>query len=328
MLLFATPKSQNHFRYHSAAEHFFEKLNFDFALALSKMNLGKLVSISKSKWDTFGRLQEAETIPMQVKCENGHQMNLPLGPEGSRRDRWRCKFRGCRKDIGIRTKIWLEGSKPGLDKMLLFIYTWSQDLATISYCKNELGMNHMNMNMREVCAWLIEKQSQQKIGGEGKIVEIDESMFTRRKSNKGRVLPRQWVFGGICRETKEVFICCAENRNSPTLMGCIEKYIEVGTTIYSDCWTAYKALDVNPRFPHQTVNHSYNFVDPDNGTHTETVECMWREAKEKNKKMYGTHRDMLESYMAEFLWRAFVKNKSIDSFETIMRHISEFYGTL
>ena len=155
-------------------------------MALSKMNLVKLVSIIQSKWDIIGLLQEAETIPMQVKCENGHQINLALGPEGSRRDRLRCKFRGCRKDIEIQTENWLEGSKLGLEKMLLFIYTWSQDLATISYCKNELGMNHStavdyNNYMREVCAWFIEKQSQKEIGGEGKIVEIDESLFTRRK---------------------------------------------------------------------------------------------------------------------------------------------------
>ena len=69
-------------------------------------------------------------------------------------------------------------------------------------------------------------------------------------------------------------------------MGCNEKYIEVGTTKYSDCWTAYKARDVDPRFPHQKVNHSYKFVDPDNGTHTQTVEYMWREAKKKNKKIW------------------------------------------
>ena len=124
-------------------------------MALSKKNLGKLVFITKSKWDTIGLLQEAEIILLHVKCENGHQMLLALAPEGSRRDRWRCKFRGCRKDIRTRTKTWLEGSKLGLGKMLLFIYAWSQDLATISYCKNEITMNHntaidYNNYLREV----------------------------------------------------------------------------------------------------------------------------------------------------------------------------------
>ncbi|XP_068227373.1 uncharacterized protein [Palaemon carinicauda] len=41
------------------------------------------------------------------------------------------------------------------------------------------------------------------IGGENKTVEIDETYYSKRKYNRGRELPEQWVFGGICRETKE-----------------------------------------------------------------------------------------------------------------------------
>ena len=36
-------------------------------------------------------------------------------------------------------------------------------------------------------------------------MEIDESKFGRRKYNVGRLVEGQWVFGGICRETKEFF---------------------------------------------------------------------------------------------------------------------------
>ena len=31
----------------------------------------------------------------------------------------------------------------------------------------------------------------------------------------------------------------------------------------SDCWTANKALYVDKDYEHKTVNHSYNFIDPD-----------------------------------------------------------------
>lgn len=38
-----------------------------------------------------------------------------------------------------------------------------------------------------------------KIGGFGKIVEIDESLFTKRKSHAGRVLPQQCLVGYVVR---------------------------------------------------------------------------------------------------------------------------------
>jgi hypothetical protein len=45
------------------------------------------------------------------------------------------------------------------------------------------------------------------IGGPGKIVEIDESLFTKIKHNRGKQLKikRIWVFGGVERGTRNFF---------------------------------------------------------------------------------------------------------------------------
>ncbi len=40
------------------------------------------------------------------------------------------------------------------------------------------------------------KNSSEKVGGEGKIVEIYQSQFGKRKNHKGRIVQGQWVWGG------------------------------------------------------------------------------------------------------------------------------------
>ena len=44
------------------------------------------------------------------------------------------------------------------------------------------------------------------IDGPGMTVEIDESKFCKLKFNRGRCIEGQWVFGGICRQTKACFL--------------------------------------------------------------------------------------------------------------------------
>ena len=60
------------------------------------------------------------------------------------------------------------------------------------------------------------------------------------------------------------------------------------------------------------------------GAHTQTIERTWRSAKKRNKKQSGTHRQMLDSYLCEFLWRSDVKRRGADAFEEIITTIKEY----
>jgi hypothetical protein len=46
----------------------------------------------------------------------------------------------------------------------------------------------------------------EKIGGTNKTVEIDESIFGRRKYFLGHPVRGQWVFGGVERESGRTFL--------------------------------------------------------------------------------------------------------------------------
>ena len=121
-------------------------------------------------------------------------------------------------------------------------------------------------------------RSSEQIGGEGQVVEIDESKFGKRKYNKGHHVEGQWVFGGIERSTGKIFLVPVEKRDRETLTAIIVKWIKPGTTIMSDCWKAYDKLQ-EIGYHHLKVNHSINFVDKSNGAHTNAIESTWRHAK-------------------------------------------------
>ncbi|GFX80061.1 putative transposase-like protein [Trichonephila clavipes] len=54
-----------------------------------------------------------------------------------------------------------------------------------------------------------------KIGGVGKVVQVDESKFGKRKFHKGRHVEGQWVFGGVERDSgKQFFGGCSRSHST------------------------------------------------------------------------------------------------------------------
>ena len=137
-----------------------------------------------------------------------------------------------------------------------------------------------------------------RIGGEGRIVEIDESLFATRKYNRGRIVQQQWIFGGYNRESKKGFLIPVPDRTASTLLAVIREYILPGTSIYSDQWAAYSGIACLERmnYTHHTVCLDRNFVDPETGVHTNGIEGLWSRAKSKIEAMHGTSRDLILEY--------------------------------
>ena len=101
----------------------------------------------------------------------------------------------------------------------------------------------------------------------GKIVEIDESKFGKRKYNRGRHVDGRWVIGGIERGSDNMVLQIAHSRDGRTLIPIIQANVQQGSIIHTDDWKAYRRL---PRYgyTHHMVNHSENFVELTTGAHT------------------------------------------------------------
>lgn len=143
---------------------------------------------------------------------------------------------------------------------------------------------------RDVCAeYFI--QNPVKVGGDGVYVEIDETHMTRRKYQRGALRGNhgQWIFGGVVRgDASKCFMVPVEKRDAKTLLPIIQKFILPGSIVVSDLWKAYWTVGNLPEgYQHLTINHSINFVDPENADiHTQSVENCWMRFKKEHRKRW------------------------------------------
>ena len=155
------------------------------------------------------------------------------------------------------------------------------------------------------------ERSSVKIGGPNKTVEIDESKFGRRKYHRGHPVKNQWVFGGVERESGETFLVRVPDRTADTLMTIIRDCIEPGNTVISDGWAAYRDLD-SQGYTHHTINHSIQFVNPDNEAHTNKIESTWQKVK-VFLGIYNRGEDY-EYHLAHYMFAARCKARGVSPY--------------
>ena len=147
-----------------------------------------LFNFPATEEDALKFFQDRGILPKKRQCAQGHDMTLQIGNQV----RWRCKKRECRSEVAMRVGNWMEGIRLPYLTLLRFIYAWAWQYTSINWCERELQISYnaivsMNAIMRETCALCLMGMPDHKIGGVGRIVEVDESLFSRRKSNSGRV---------------------------------------------------------------------------------------------------------------------------------------------
>ena len=150
-------------------------------------------------------------------------------------------MKGCQTVKSIRDGSFFSMSRLPLRTTLKLMYRWSvtdQVSKTVKECgvSQRVLVDWYNF-CRDVCSQYF-MDHPVTIGGPGKIVEIDESKFGRRKYNRGRVVDGHWVFGGVERGTRKAFMVEVADRSKNTLLPIIQQYIRPGTTIMSDEWRA------------------------------------------------------------------------------------------
>jgi len=240
---------------------------------------------------------------------------------------WRCRktINGRRHQLStsIRAGSFIARHKIGVPDAVYLLYEWAVDTpaskAAYGLQISENTVSKFFLAMRRVCAWAVDSRLELQIGGAGSIVELDECQLGRRKAHRGRIPQEVWAFGGILRDFRppRCFIEIVQRRDELTLLSVIRRRVHPLSQIVTDGWGAYRNLQTYG-FQHQVVNHSANFVSPDDrSVHTQNIENLWG-CLMKFLRHKGTNtRKHLSSYLSEFIFR----RSFVDPFETSVSFI-------
>ena len=237
-------------------------------------------------------------------------MSLNTNESSSLGFQWRCNK--CFDSKSFYDGSLLSKAKISLQKILIIFYCWLYQFPH-SQAELESGIKRKAIGtwyfkFRKLCSEKVQNTFSQQIGGPEFLIQIDETLVSRRKNHVGRVLLHEWIIGGIIPETKEFFCQRVPDRTSNTLRRVIEKNVKFGTIIVTDCWSGYNFLNnPNSGYFHLTVNHTYNFIDPITLCNTQSIERQWLELKTFARKHRGIARNHLDSYIFEYIWRKTAK---------------------
>ena len=262
----------------------------------------------------------------QMRCENC-EIDMYIYKDSSKGFGYKWICPKCHKSKSILFGSIFYSAKLPISKIFHLLYCWVYQISC-SNTSREVGVNKNTVTyyftlFRNACDAYVLSLDGLVIGGPGKTVQIDETLVCRRKYHVGRCLNEVWIFGGICVEDKQFFCCVVPDRTRETLEEEIRNHILPGTKIVSDCWKAYDFLNDDNDYKHDTVNHSYNFVDPETEAHTQMIERLWRELKKINQKYEGIPRNKVNEYISEFMWRKTVIQNENQKFRYAVQLIAD-----
>jgi ISXO2-like transposase domain len=238
---------------------------------------------------------------------------------------YRCGVRTCRKEVSIFKHSFFYQQTLPKNEILHLGHLWLCG-ASVSVIRMYLGfaedtiIDYFAYFRRLVADSLDELDFL--IGGEGVIVEIDESKFGKRKYHRGHSVDGVWIFGGVERTPeRKMFLVEVPDRSEDTLLHYIGQHIRQGSIIYSDLWRGYSNITSRLSMRHYTVNHSENFVDPITGVHTNSIEGNWAGLKRRIPVRCRV-RSSISEHLLENIWRRNHENSLWDSFLLALKDVS------
>ncbi|MFC3785084.1 transposase-like protein [Sphingopyxis italica] len=135
------------------------------------------------------------------------------------------------------------------------------------------------------------------VGGEGVIVEIDETLVGGSVSGKGSGYKgNKTVVVGMLERGGDVVTQVVSSRHRKPMEALIQANVTIGTTIATDEFGSYRFLN-QLGYDHMTVQHNKGQYAASNGASVNAIEGFWRHLK---CSISGTHVSVSPKYLGRY----------------------------
>jgi transposase-like protein len=208
---------------------------------------------------------------------------------------WQCKTRHPKCQFSVKVGTIFEDSPIPLSK-------WLPAMWMLAGMKNGVSSweIHRALGITQKSAWhmmhriRLAMQSDEggMLGGDGEIVEVDETFIGGKARNMHAAKRRKKIHGtggtdkeivfGMVERKGKVRAKHISNRRKEELQPEIRENVMAGSAIFSDEWGGYNGLDGD--YQHAVINHAVEYVN--GNVHTNTMENFWSLLK---RGLHGTY---------------------------------------
>jgi len=249
--------------------------------------------------------------PVCPHCGETNRISKMSG-KSHRKGLYQCNNGECKKPFTVTIGSVMERSKIPLNKWVLGFHLMASSKKGISshQLHRNLGITYksawfMSMRIREAMG-LPQEPPKGSMGGDGKIVESDETFTGGKKKNvhKGKPEPKKHAVHTLVERGGKVRARHVPNVTAKTLRKSLES-VSANTELHTD--DSLANYYIGPDFvKHRAVNHSAGeYVSKDGQAHVNSCESFHAIVK---RKLYGCHHAVSEAHLqrylneAAFLW--------------------------
>lgn len=232
----------------------------------------------------------------------------------------------CTKKFPLMNQTIFKNTKVELHDLLFLLFNYIIDMPNNRLVRimNISAKTYIEIKKKlNVIIRSINSQQHSLIGGNGIVIQIDETAICRGRlitnpSNAHDNIPNTtWLVGGVCEtEEREFFLKIVPSRTADILYEVFVDNILINTIIRTDGYPSYPSSVRNFGSEHQIVLHTEGFTNS-LGQHTNLIENFWTHLKTEMRSRYGIMRVKMEDFIEEFTFRK--RNIKLDDELTVNR---------